>query len=108
MKKEQSGISINHLRRRYVKRAAHYLRVSSKEQTVDNQRPDLERVAATRGLEVVQTYEEQASAVKVRPQFEAMMRDARRGRFDVLQVWALDRFGRSMVDNLQAVLELDR
>jgi putative DNA-invertase from lambdoid prophage Rac len=37
-----------------------------------------------------------------------MMRDAHRGAFDVLIVWALDRFGRSMVGNLQAVLELDR
>src|SRR5271169_1665978 len=37
-----------------------------------------------------------------------MMRDAHQGAFDVLVVWALDRFGRSMVGNLQAVLELDR
>jgi hypothetical protein len=34
--------------------------------------------------------------------------DARKGSFDVLIVWALDRFGRSMVGNLQDVLELDR
>jgi DNA invertase Pin-like site-specific DNA recombinase len=37
-----------------------------------------------------------------------MMRDAHRGMFDVLLVWALDRFGRSMVGNIQTVLELDR
>jgi DNA invertase Pin-like site-specific DNA recombinase len=37
-----------------------------------------------------------------------MLEDARRGVFSVLVVWALDRFGRSMVGNLQAVLELDR
>jgi DNA invertase Pin-like site-specific DNA recombinase len=43
-----------------------------------------------------------------RPQYEQMLKDAKRGRFQVLVVWALDRFGRSMVGNLQDVLELDR
>jgi DNA invertase Pin-like site-specific DNA recombinase len=37
-----------------------------------------------------------------------MLKDARRGKFQVLVVWALDRFGRSMVGNLRDVLELDR
>src|SRR5580692_1908213 len=40
--------------------------------------------------------------------YEQMLKDARRGKFDVLVIWALDRFGRSMVGNLQDVLELDR
>jgi hypothetical protein len=40
-------------------------------------------------------YEEQASAAKSRARFDAMMRDARRGVFAVLLIWALDRFGRS-------------
>ena len=37
-----------------------------------------------------------------------MVHDAHQGAFGVLVVWALDRFGRSMVGNLQAVLDLDR
>jgi DNA invertase Pin-like site-specific DNA recombinase len=37
-----------------------------------------------------------------------MLKDAKRGKFAVLIVWALDRFGRSMVGNLSGVLELDR
>ena len=44
-----------------MKRAAIYLRVSSDEQTYENQRPDVERVAQTRGYRIVATYEEQAS-----------------------------------------------
>jgi len=44
------------------KNAAVYLRVSTDEQSVDNQRPDLERVAEARGLAIVATYEERASA----------------------------------------------
>jgi DNA invertase Pin-like site-specific DNA recombinase len=90
------------------RRAAIYLRVSSEEQTYENQRPEVERVVSTRGYELVARYEEHASAAKHRDQFERMMSDAHRGMFDVLVVWALDRFGRSMVGNIQAVLELDR
>ena len=91
-------------------RAALYLRVSKADgsQTVENQRPEVEQLVRARGFEVVHAYEEQASAAKHRPKYEAMLKDARRGRFQVLVVWALDRFGRSMVGNLQDVLELDR
>jgi DNA invertase Pin-like site-specific DNA recombinase len=89
-------------------RAAIYLRVSSDKQTVENQRPEVEQLARNRGFEVVQVFEEQASAVKHRPQYEAMLKDARRGKFGAVVCWALDRFGRSMVGNLQDVLELDR
>jgi putative DNA-invertase from lambdoid prophage Rac len=88
--------------------AAVYLRVSSDRQTVENQRPDVEQLARARGLEVAHVYEAAASAVKHRPRYEAMLKDAKRGKFGVLVVWALDRFGRSMVGNLQDVLELDR
>jgi putative DNA-invertase from lambdoid prophage Rac len=90
-------------------RAAMYLRVSTDEQATENQRPELEQLARARDIDVVAVYEEHASALKkVRPRFEAMMNDAHRGAFEVLLVWALDRLGRSMVGNLQAVLELDR
>ena len=62
----------------------------------------------TRGYKLVEAYEEQGSAVKSRPAFARMMIDAHRGLFDVLVIWALDRFGRTMVGNMQAVLDLDR
>ncbi|MCL2724816.1 MAG: recombinase family protein [Polyangiaceae bacterium] len=91
-----------------TKRAALYLRVSTDKQTSENQRPEVTMLARTRGLEIVQVYEEIGSAAKHRAEFDRMMVDAHAGRFDVLVVWSLDRFGRSMVGNLQAVLELDR
>jgi len=69
--------------------------VSKGERHTANQRPDVERVIATRGLNVVAEYEEKASAAKTRLVFDRMMADAHRGAFDVLVVWALDRFGRS-------------
>jgi len=90
------------------RRAAIYLRVSTDRQSTENQKPEVEQLAKARGFEVVTAYEEQASAAKARPKYEQMLKDAKRGKFDVLIVWALDRFGRSMVGNLQDVLELDR
>jgi putative DNA-invertase from lambdoid prophage Rac len=88
-------------------RAALYLRVSTQDQDLGNQRPDLEQLAKTRGLLVVGVYEEKVSAAKVRPEFNRMMNDAHAGKFDILVVWALDRLGRSMVGNLTTVLKLD-
>jgi DNA invertase Pin-like site-specific DNA recombinase len=90
-----------------VNRAALYLRVSTEEQTVENQRPELVKMARARGLKVGATYEENASAVKERPAFAKMMADAHAGRFDVLIIWAIDRFGRTMAGNLADVMALD-
>lgn len=89
-------------------RAALYLRVSTDRQSTETQRPAVEQLARARGYTVAAVYEEQASAAKARPMYEQMLKDAKRGSVDVLVVWALDRFGRSMVGNLQDVLELDR
>jgi DNA invertase Pin-like site-specific DNA recombinase len=90
------------------KRACLYLRTSKQDQHPENQRAELERLVQARGLEIVEVYEEQVSAVKNRPEYNRMMKDAHRGKFDTLIIWALDRLGRSMSGNLQAVLELDR
>jgi len=92
-----------------AKRVAIYLRVSKSDgsQSVDCQRPDVEQLARARG-EIVETYTEEASAVKRRPEYERMLSDAKKGRFDTLAIWAIDRFGRSMVQNLNDLVELDR
>lgn len=89
-------------------KAAIYVRVSTAEQTTLAQMPDIQALVAARGYAVVETYEEQASAVKTRPAYERMMADARAGRFKVLVVWALDRFGRSLAGNVNALLALDK
>jgi DNA invertase Pin-like site-specific DNA recombinase len=90
------------------RRAAFYLRVSKEQQNTENQRPGLEQMAQVRRLEVVKVYDEKESAAKTRPKFDQMVRDAHRGEFDVILVWALDRFGRSLVKNVQDVMALDR
>ena len=91
-------------------KAACYVRVSKSDgsQSVENQRPDLEALASRRGLTIAKWYEETESAARRRPVFEAMLRDAEKGAFDVLLIWRLDRFGRSLAGNLDDVRRLDR
>ncbi len=78
--------------------AALWLRVSTTDRGQDPalQRADLERVCQQRGWEIVTVYEVEESAFgkKPREQFQAMLEDARRGRFDVLVAWSMDRFSR--------------
>ena len=79
-------------------RACLWLRVSTdtKGQNPKLQRTDLLRVCEQRHWQVVQTYgvKESTFGKKPRQQFQAMLEDARRGKFDVLVVWSLDRFSR--------------
>jgi DNA invertase Pin-like site-specific DNA recombinase len=42
-----------------------------------------------------------------RPGLDALLKDASRGRFNVVVVWALDRLGRSLIDLLDTLNELD-
>jgi DNA invertase Pin-like site-specific DNA recombinase len=85
-----------------TKRVALYLRVSTDQQTTENQRLELERVAAQRGWEVVQVYEDAgisgAKGRDKRPGFNAMCKDMNRCRFDVVMAWSVDRLGRSLQD----------
>ena len=84
------------------KRAAVYLRVSTGEQTVDNQRRELAAAAASRGWSVVAVYADEgisgAKGREGRPQLDLMLKDSVRRRFDVAMVWAVDRLGRSLAD----------
>jgi DNA invertase Pin-like site-specific DNA recombinase len=92
-----------------VKRAVLYARVSSYDQNPQTQILDLRQMAAQRGLEIVQEYVDKISGTKARrPGLDQMMADARRGRFDVVLVWASDRIARSVKHFLDVLNELSR
>jgi DNA invertase Pin-like site-specific DNA recombinase len=94
------------------KRAALYLRVSTNEQTVENQRKELHAVASRRGWEIVAEFEDAgisgAKGREDRPGFDALLRAAaqRRKRFDVVMAWSVDRLGRSLIDLISGLQEL--
>jgi len=93
------------------KRAALYLRVSTDRQTVENQRQALEQVARHRGWEIIATYSDKgisgSKGRKDRPEFDRMLSEAARGRFDVVMAFALDRIGRSLADLLHSIRHLE-
>ena len=92
-----------------VKRAALYMRVSTVDQHPETQLLDLRQMATQRGYEIVAEFTDKISGTKAkRPGLDQMMIDARRGRFDVLLVWACDRIARSTRHFLEVLDDLSR
>ncbi len=92
-----------------MKRAVLYTRVSSVDQHPETQLCDLRPLAAARGYEIVGEYTDTISGSKVkRPGLDQLMSDARRGRFDVVLVWAFDRVARSVKHFLEILDDLNR
>src|SRR5690348_12860941 len=79
-------------------RCALYARVSTDGQTCDNQVIELRQYATARGWTIVDEYIDHgiSGAKESRPELNRLMADARRRRVDVIAVWALDRWGRSL------------
>lgn len=77
-------------------KAAIYSRVSTAEQTTDNQVPVLEAWAKQRGFEVVEYYTEAESAWRNGHQAELhrLLVDARKHKFELVLIWSLDRLSR--------------
>ena len=70
---------------------------------------DLRQMAAQRGYEIVHEFTDRISGTKAkRPGLDEMMRDARRGQFDVVLVWACDRIARSTRHFLDMLDDLNR
>ena len=90
-----------------MKKTVLYLRVSDPDQHPETQLHDLRQMAAQRGLEIAGIYEDRISGAKAsRPGLDRMMADARRGKFNVLLVWAFDRVARSTRHLLEVLDEL--
>ena len=91
-----------------MKRAALYMRVSTVDQHPETQLHDLRALAAQRGFQIVEEYTDKISGAKAkRPGLDQMMKDARRGRFDVVLVWAFDRLARSVKHLIEVLDELN-
>jgi DNA invertase Pin-like site-specific DNA recombinase len=92
-----------------MKRAALYTRVSTFDQHPETQLYDLHQMAQQRGYQIVGEFTDKISGAKARrPGLDALMRDARHGRFEVVLVWASDRIARSVKHFLDVLDELNR
>jgi putative DNA-invertase from lambdoid prophage Rac len=84
-----------------------YARVSTHDQqTLPLQLSAMREHAERRGWTVAIIVEDIGSGVRDRPKREDLMRAARRRELDLIQVWRLDRWGRSLVDLITTLQEL--
>lgn len=89
------------------KRAAIYLRVSKADQTSDNQRLELERVAVHRNWDFEIYLDHGVSGRKdKRPALDRMLRDAAHGKLDIVAAWSIDRIGRSQAQCINVLATL--
>lgn len=89
------------------KKTAIYTRVSTGEQNPENQINALKKFAESLNYEIVKEYTDTVSGGDSnRPAFKSMLNDANRHEFDVILIWALDRFSREGI--LQTLSYLKR
>jgi DNA invertase Pin-like site-specific DNA recombinase len=80
-----------------LRRAAIYARVSTLEQTTENQLREVWRYVQARGWSSQEYVDTGVSGAKDRrPALDRLVTDARRRRFDVVVCWRLDRLGRNL------------
>jgi DNA invertase Pin-like site-specific DNA recombinase len=91
-------------------RVALYARVS----TLNGQHPEmqlaeLQEYASRRGWEIAGEYVDSgvSGSKESRPELNRLMGDSRRRQFDIVLVWKVDRFGRSLKHLVNALADLD-
>ena len=82
------------------RKAVIYSRVSTNEQTVENQLRVLREVAEKRGLEVVREISDEgisgAKGRNERPGFDELIKGSVKNEWDIILVWDVSRLGRSL------------
>ncbi len=91
-------------------RTAIYARVSTTNhgQDASLQTSEMQQFVEARGWQLADQYVDQgvSGAKDSRPELNRLMADAKRRRFDVVLVWKLDRFGRSLRRPLARALRI--
>lgn len=87
-------------------KVAIYTRVSTGEQSSENQIAQCVRFCEQKGYKIVGMYDDVISGAKAsRPEFNRLLEDMRRGSFDGIVVTKLDRMGRSLQHLLSLIEE---
>lgn len=88
--------------------AGAYVRVSTADQRCELQVRDLREYAERQGWRIAEIYEDVSIGAKAsRPSLNRLMADTSARKFDCVLVWKLDRFGRSLVDCLNNIRDLE-
>ena len=88
---------------------ARYSSHNQREVSIEQQVRECMKHAAELGLHVVGTYEDRAISGKTdkRPNFQRMMRDAEKGKFQAVVAWKSNRIGRNMLQAMVNEAKLD-
>ena len=88
-----------------------YIRVSTKEQDEEIQRKAIEEFCKSRNIEIIKWYvdkgESGAKVFRNRPSARQMLEELDKLKPDIIVGWALDRFGRTMLDTLNTIIGLE-
>ena len=83
-----------------VRKVAIYTRVSTLDQTIDNQLIELRDYCSKMGWEIVKEYADEGLSGTLsrekRPALNSLIKDAYRKKFDSVVCWDISRLGRSM------------
>ncbi len=92
------------------KRVGIYARVSTGEQTADNQIRELRVVAERQGWDVVREYVDEGISGSTgrdkRPELDSLLKACVRREIDMVMAWSVDRLGRSLQNLLEFLSEL--
>ncbi len=91
-----------------TKKVGIYVRVSTTEQTTENQVRELQAHSQRQGFEIFKVYADEgiSGSVSDRPALGNMLKDARQGKFEILMVWKIDRVARSISHLLEVLADL--
>jgi DNA invertase Pin-like site-specific DNA recombinase len=88
-----------------------YIRVSTREQDEEVQKRAIEEFAKSRGIEILEWYVDKGESgtvpFKSRPGANKLLEDLGRLQPQCVLSWSIDRLGRSMLDTMNTVLELE-
>ena len=94
-----------------TKRVALYARVSTENQTTDNQLIELRVAAGRMGWMIVEEFVDHAisggKGRDQRPAFDKLLKGATRRDFDMVAAWSVDRLGRSLKDLVNFLGDID-
>jgi DNA invertase Pin-like site-specific DNA recombinase len=93
-----------------MKRIAIYARVSTNQQTCENQLTELRAVADRAGYKIVSEFVDEgisgAKGRQNRPALDRMLKECTRRRFDLVMCWDISRLGRSVQNLIEIMNEL--
>lgn len=81
------------------------------EQSIEGQVADCQQYAEEHGIDIIEIYADRhvsGKSIVGRDEFQRMLRDAEKGRFDCVLVWKIDRFGRDRQDIAMGKMALKR